>query len=62
MEKKKINKDKVLNSISNEEKFQKKNYKQLWFNSTLNADSETKILDLIKKSQEKVIKLKEKLK
>ena len=48
MEKKKINKDKVLNSISNEEKFQKKNYKHLWFNSTLNADSETKILEKLK--------------
>ena len=62
MEKKKINKDKILNSISNEEKFQKQQYKQLWFNATLKESQLQKITKLITKSKEKVVKLKDKIK
>ena len=61
MEKKKINKDKILNSISNEGKFQKEKYKLLWFNSQLKESQLHKLENLIIKSKEKVAKLKDKL-
>lgn len=61
MEKKKINKDKILNSISNEEKFQKEKYKLLWFNYQLKESKLQKLQNLIIKSKEKVAKLIDKL-
>ena len=62
MEKKYTNIKKVLNTIDNEEKYQKELYKKLWFNEQLKESQVQKLENKIRASKEKIAKLKDKLK
>lgn len=62
MKTKKINPDKVLNSIANEEKFQKAKMKLVYFNTELTEGERDKLCELVQKSKEKVIQLKTRIK
>jgi len=60
-EKKKTNKDKILKKIQDEEKFQKQQRKQVWFNRELTESQREKLDKKIKASMDKVSKLSEKV-